>query len=94
MSDSSESENESASAGFPSPSRKDSLASHHVELAKEEIICPMCIGIFDNPRSLQCLHSYCENCLSGLLRASAVNDSIDCPECRVQTAVPEEGIEG
>ena len=88
------SETEIASAGCASPSREDSLASHHVELAKEEIICPMCIGVFDNPRSLQCLHSYCEKCLLGLHRASAINDSIDCPECRAQTAVPEEGIQG
>ena len=71
------------------PSRKSS-----VELAKEEIICPLCMDIFDNPRSLQCLHSYCEKCLYGLHKSTLFAGTIACPECRANTVLPTDGIKG
>ena len=66
----------------------------NVELAKEELICPLCMGFFDNPFSLQCLHSYCEVCLIGLHRSTAFAEAVACPECRAKTLLPKEGIKG
>ncbi len=69
------------------------LASN-VDRAKEEIVCPMCICVFNIPRSLNCLHSYCEKCIESLLKTSPNKTIIACPECRAVTSVPEDGVTG
>lgn len=69
-------------------------ASNRVRLAKEELICPLCMSFYKNPRSLQCLHSYCEECLVGLHGSSKCNDTVQCPECRARTLLPGGGIQG
>ena len=69
-------------------------ASNRVRLAKEELICPLCMSFYKNPRSLQCLHSYCEECLVGLHGSSKCCDTVQCPECRARTLLPGGGIQG
>ena len=69
-------------------------ASNRVRLAKEELICPLCMSFYKNPRSLQCLHSYCEECLVGLHSSSKCSDTVQCPECRARTLLPGDGIQG
>ena len=70
-------------------------ASTRVQLAKEELICALCMSFYKNPLSLQCLHSYCEECLVGLHKSSSrFIDTVQCPECRARTLLPEEGIQG
>ena len=69
-------------------------ASTRVQLAKEELICALCMSFYNNPRSLQCLHSYCEECLFGLHRSSGCSDTVQCPECRARTLLPADGITG
>ena len=69
-------------------------ASNRVRLAKEELICPLCMSFYKNPRSLQCLHSYCEECLVGLHSSSKCSDTVQCPECRARTLLPGGGVQG
>ena len=69
-------------------------ASTRVQLAKEELICALCMCFYKNPLSLQCLHSYCEECLHGLHRSSGWSDTVQCPECRARTLLPGEGVQG
>lgn len=69
-------------------------ASNRVRLAKEELICPLCMSFYKNPRSLQCLHSYCEECLESLHRSSKCIDTVQCPECRASTLLPGDGVQG
>ena len=61
---------------------------------RDELICPMCISTFQEPRSLHCLHSYCEACLVGLYKANVASDVLFCPECRTKTTLPENGVKG
>ncbi len=63
-------------------------------LALDELVCPMCISTFVKPRSLLCLHSYCEDCLVRLQRASLQPGVVICPECRAETSIGTEGIKG
>lgn len=65
-----------------------------LEQAKEELICPICTDFFDRPKSLHCLHSFCENCLTQLQRASGDSNVLTCPECRAKSELPANGIAG
>ena len=62
------------------------------ELAKskllEQLTCPVCIDIHQDPRLLPCQHTYCATptCLGGLLKTARKN-SIFCPQCRSQVQV-------
>jgi hypothetical protein len=40
------------------------------------------------PKSLLCGHSFCEECVKGLIRAKAVV----CPTCRQSTKLPPKGL--
>ena len=54
---------------------------------ESEVTCPLCHGIFTEPRKLSCDHVYCRQCLHGLALRS-ITGSISCPECRTDTPVP------
>ena len=55
---------------------------------EEEITCPLCLDVFDDPKILSCHHIYCRvPCLEGLARSGG-SATISCPECRKVTHVP------
>ena len=54
--------------------------------------CPICLGQFEDPRILACLHTLCRKCLEGHVAASATGGHFNCPSCRHQCQVPTGGI--
>lgn len=59
-----------------------------MEQLEEELTCPICCGLFDDPRVLLCSHSFCKKCLDGLLEGSrgpAFRTPFKCPTCRKET---------
>lgn len=55
---------------------------------EEELTCPICCGLFEDPRVLLCSHSFCKKCLEGLLegnRGPAFRTPFKCPTCRKET---------
>ena len=54
---------------------------------KEEITCPLCLDIFEDPKRLPCEHVFCRQCLHSLALRS-ISGSISCPECRRDIPVP------
>ena len=71
--------------------------SSALEQAKDELICAICTEFLDRPRSLVCLHSFCEQCLKHMHRVSNVTANLGfltCPECRAKTDLPSEGVQG
>ncbi|KAL0184419.1 hypothetical protein M9458_020115, partial [Cirrhinus mrigala] len=38
-----------------------------MELLEEDLTCPICCCLFEDPRVLPCSHSFCKKCLEGIL---------------------------
>ena len=58
-------------------------------------ICPICKDDMTHrlPRMLPCVHSYCTECLDGLVKHSKFKKThtIECPQCRKTVKLPSEG---
>ncbi|XP_022104504.1 tripartite motif-containing protein 3-like [Acanthaster planci] len=65
------------------------------EISQGHLECPICFCRFKEPKILDCLHSFCLNCLDGMLSAKQPDTSkISCPVCRKETPVPVVGLHG
>ena len=61
---------------------------------EEQLTCPVCLDLYTNPKTLPCLHSFCQECLEGLPQErEARGDTyyLSCPTCRKCTELPEGG---
>jgi len=56
--------------------------------------CSICLEVFDNPRSLPCLHAFCLECLQGYFKDKRPRDEIGCPLCRKVYRIPPDGLTG
>ena len=62
---------------------------------EEQLTCPVCLDLYTNPKTLPCLHSFCQECLEQLPQErEARGDTyyLPCPTCRQRTEVPREGV--
>ena len=60
---------------------------------EEQLTCPVCLDHYTNPKTLPCLHSFCQDCLEGLpLDKKNETYYLSCPTCRHCTELPEEGV--
>ena len=52
---------------------------------KQHLICSICLETFKKPKTLPCLHSFCESCLDGHIRAypNRLDNFFSCPLCGV-----------
>ncbi|KAI8515159.1 hypothetical protein Bbelb_077500 [Branchiostoma belcheri] len=56
-------------------------------------VCQVCMEDFRQPKMLPCLHTFCQPCLEKLLAAEPVG-RLDCPTCRQDVPLPENGVRG
>ena len=48
--------------------------------------CAVCQEILKNPKTLQCFHSFCEECIGRLAKTThGERDGVNCPLCRAFT---------
>lgn len=63
-----------------------------LEAAKEYLTCRLCKNNFEVPKTLVCLHSFCERCISSHitdnLKSSIKRNGFDCPICKKPTTQP------
>ena len=59
---------------------------------EDELTCPVCLDLYTNPKTLPCLHSFCQECLEGLpLDKEGETYYLSCPTCRKRIELPEGG---
>eukprot|EP01045_Picozoa_sp_COSAG04_P009220 COSAG04_NODE_529_length_13029_cov_3.203248_10_plen_752_part_00 len=77
---------------------RDSVLAGRTEQSSQATDCPLCFERYRDdecgrrvPRSLQCGHSACQGCYALMLQPINADGNVkrlECPECRVVTAVP------
>ncbi|XP_048586692.1 uncharacterized protein LOC125568426 [Nematostella vectensis] len=71
--------------------RASTLPDFHTLLG-DEGACPVCIEVFEEPKSLpSCAHNVCRECLE---KITARNSSrfVECPICRARSEIPQNGV--
>ncbi|XP_038053560.1 probable E3 ubiquitin-protein ligase MID2 [Patiria miniata] len=64
-------------------------------ISRGHLECLICCCRFIDPKMMDCLHSFCLNCLEELIsRQQPKADQITCPICKQETAVPDTGLQG
>ena len=67
-----------------------STSSTALKKLEEQLTCAICLDIYTNPKTLPCLHSFCQQCLECLpLDPQGNNYFISCPTCRHCTQLPQ-----
>ncbi len=67
---------------------KTSNSNSLVEQLDRELTCQFCLGLLDDPRMLECLHSYCKRCIEAL-ELKNLPSSYKCPECQETFKIPD-----
>ena len=71
------------------------MAGEAIRQLEEQLNCSICLDIYDDPKLLQCFHTYCRKCLIKLVVRDEQGDlSLTCPICRQATPVPANGVTG
>ena len=70
--------------------------SSALKTLEEQLTCAICLDIYINPKTLTCLHSFCQQCLKDLpLDPQGHNYFISCPICCHHTQLPQPaGVDG
>ena len=55
------------------------MASAGSVLSKEQLLCPICLDLFDQPVSTPCGHNFCRDCVQGYWKSANVSQ---CPMCK------------
>uniref|UniRef100_A0A8C5QIH5 Uncharacterized protein n=1 Tax=Leptobrachium leishanense TaxID=445787 RepID=A0A8C5QIH5_9ANUR len=84
---------DSSSRGYsdqPSTSHCNPEVSYE-DMMEEDLTCPVCCGLYREPKALSCAHNLCRTCLEGVIWANSINmpdespDTIKCPVCWEET---------
>ncbi|CAH1237785.1 TRIM2 [Branchiostoma lanceolatum] len=55
------------------------------------LTCSVCMLHFRDPRVLPCLHTFCRECLQ---EWATKQQPLECPTCRTQVSLPDQGVAG
>lgn len=66
-----------------------------VKKVRDELTCAVCLNYLRDPKLLDCAHSFCRNCLAGLLESPRAqrDNAISCPTCRNSTPLGTGGVD-
>ncbi|XP_071952671.1 tripartite motif-containing protein 2-like [Antedon mediterranea] len=67
-----------------------SKLNQFLQVVDEDLVCAICQERFQDPKSLQCLHSFCLSCLENWIKTN--NDKLTCPMCCKSYPIPDGGL--
>ena len=73
-------------------SSNEEKAIYVLEQLNEQLLCPVCLEKFTEPKLLDCHHTFCTNCLLRIVN-NCESVCVTCPTCRAETQIPERGVE-
>ncbi|XP_064619917.1 E3 ubiquitin-protein ligase TRIM45-like isoform X2 [Lineus longissimus] len=82
----------------PSPRPVSNMAKLADEIDREFLTCKICLDSYNNPKCLNCLHTFCEQCIENHVMSETTykkySDYRDftCPLCRKRTQLPVGGV--
>ncbi|XP_072163696.1 uncharacterized protein [Diadema setosum] len=63
------------------------MAMFH-QISSQNLECPICLTLFNQPKLLTCSHTFCKGCLEQVSQTQPNQQTITCPVCRKGTPVP------
>ncbi|XP_071496558.1 uncharacterized protein [Diadema antillarum] len=67
------------------------MATFH-QISSQNLECPICLTLFNQPKSLICSHTFCKHCLQQICQTQPSRQNIACPICRKETPVPSADV--
>ena len=61
---------------------------------EDQLTCAICLDCYQDPKLLSCFHVFCCKCLQPLARQGAQGLTVQCPNCRQPTTLPQNGVLG
>ena len=55
--------------------------------------CSKCLGLYQDPLLLPCLHTFCRKCIKDLVKTVSSNVMVYCPRCNDTTPMPPDGVD-
>ncbi|XP_067663988.1 tripartite motif-containing protein 3-like [Haliotis asinina] len=66
------------------------MAEQH--LIESHFHCPICKNVFDRPKAIPCLHTFCLDCLESYVARNGNDGRFPCPVCRQTIYIPSGGV--
>ena len=70
-----------------------------LEKFREELTCSICDSLFEVPKTLDCLHTFCEKCIEGHVKKRPLDhegedsrENLTCPLCRNEQRLPDADV--
>ncbi|XP_072163317.1 uncharacterized protein [Diadema setosum] len=67
------------------------MATFH-QISSQNLECPICLTLFNHPKSLACSHTICRDCLERISQTRSNQKAITCPVCRKETPLPSGNV--
>ncbi|XP_072179744.1 uncharacterized protein [Diadema setosum] len=61
--------------------------------SSQNLLCPLCLDIFDDPTLLECKHTFCRRCLQQYDKCHSQQTYMVCPLCRESTTLQDGRVE-
>ncbi|XP_071503716.1 uncharacterized protein [Diadema antillarum] len=63
------------------------MATFH-QISSHNLECPICLTLFNQPKSLACSHTFCIDCVERIVHTQQKEQILTCPVCRKETPLP------
>ncbi|KAJ8044548.1 Tripartite motif-containing protein 2 [Holothuria leucospilota] len=67
-------------------------AGRVVKGVRENLLCPICLDLFENAKNLPCGHAVCEECIGQWVTSKG--GELTCPTCKERHSLPLNGVVG